>query len=483
MTSAGTLDRMQSGADDKRRILETAALLAAAWAERWFPDTFSFAVLALSFVCAGALLGGASPRAVAVAFGDGFWNLIPFTMQMVFVVITGHVVARAPPTAKLIENLARLPRTGRGAVAYVAIVSMLTSLVSWAVSLIFAGLLVRELARRRELMMDYRAAGAAAYLGLGATWAMGISSSAVQLQANPQSLPKDLLAISGVIPFTETIFLWQSELITLVVVVAAALIAYFSAPAPVRAQTAEDLQIEPAAPACEPPAPRRPGEWLEFSPILTLILVALGFGWLLNELATRSLTLVISNLNAYNLAFLSLGVLLHWRPRRFLDCVSQAVNATSGILIQFPIYAGLAAVLINAKGPSGHALGHYLTMAFVQRTSADSFPTLIGIYSGILGIFIPSGGGRWIVEAPFVMQAANDLKVHLGWAVQAYNAAGALPNLINPFWMVPLLGIIRLKARDLVGFTLTQLVLLGPVVLFLLWVLARTLRYHAPTMP
>jgi short subunit fatty acids transporter len=82
-----------------------------------------------------------------------------------------------------------------------------------------------------------------------------------------------------------------------------------------------------------------------------------------------------------------------------------------------------------------------------------------------------------------VMQAANDLKVHLGWAVQAYNAAGALPNLINPFWMVPLLGIIRLKARDLVGFTLTQLVLLGPLVLLLLWALAPTLPYHAPTMP
>ena len=76
------------------------------------------------------------------------------------------------------------------------------------------------------------------------------------------------------------------------------------------------------------------------------------------------------------------------------------------------------------------------------------YPLVIGIYSAMLGFFIPSGGGKWLLEAPYVMQAANDLKVHLGWAVQVYNAAEALPNLINPFWMLPLLGVLGLaRAR------------------------------------
>jgi short-chain fatty acids transporter len=169
---------------EKGRMLETAALATTAWTERWFPDTFSFAVLAVALVSAAAMVAGASPRTVAIAFGDGLWSLMPFTMQMVFVVILGHVVARAPPTARLISAMARVPRTGRGAIVYVAVVSMMASLLSWALSLIFSGLLARELARRRELRMDYRAAGAAAYLGLGVTWCMGISSSAAQLQAN-----------------------------------------------------------------------------------------------------------------------------------------------------------------------------------------------------------------------------------------------------------------------------------------------------------
>ena len=115
-------------------------------------------------------------------------------MQMAMVVISGYVVASSPPAAKLIDGLAALPRSGRGAVAFVAAISMLTSLLNWGMSLIFSGLLVRALARRTGLQMDYRAAGAAGYLGLGATWALGLSSSAAQLQANAASLPKPLLA-------------------------------------------------------------------------------------------------------------------------------------------------------------------------------------------------------------------------------------------------------------------------------------------------
>ena len=81
------------------------------------------------------------------------------------------------------------------------------------------------------------------------------------------------------------------------------------------------------------------------------------------------------------------------------------------------------------------------------------------------------------------MQAAADLHVHLGWAVQVYNAAEALPNLINPFWMLPLVGILGLKARDIVGFSFLQLIVHLPLVLFLLWYFARTLAFVPPVLP
>ena len=123
------------------------------------------------------------------------------------------------------------------------------------------------------------------------------------------------------------------------------------------------------------------------------------------------------------------------------------------------------------------------TIFFAEVASRESFPVVMGIYSAVLGFFVPSGGGKWIIEAPYVMQAANELQVHLGWAVQVYNAAEALPNLINPFWMLPLLGILRLRARDVIGFTILQFAVHVPLVLLLLWLFGLTLQYQPPVMP
>ena len=74
------------------------------------------------------------------------------------------------------------------------------------------------------------------------------------------------------------------------------------------------------------------------------------------------------------------------------------------------------------------------------------------------------------------------MRYHLGWSVQIYNAAEALPNLINPFWMLPLLGILGLKARDVAGFTIVQFAVHLPLVLFLLWIFGLTLDYTPPVM-
>ncbi|WP_210640911.1 TIGR00366 family protein [Pseudomonas sp. Tri1] len=459
------------------------ALRCSSFAERWFPDSWVFAALAVLVVALATQLIGATPTAAAMAFGDGFWSLIPFTMQMAFVVIGGYVVASSPPAVKLIDRLARIPKNGRSAVAWVALISMVASLLNWGLSLVFGGLLVRALARRTDLKMDYRAAGAAAYLGLGAVWALGLSSSAAQLQANPASLPPSILSITGVIPFTQTIFLWQSGVMLLALIVISLIIAYATAPGPSSARDAAACGIDPSfsMPALQPRT--RPGEWLEHSPLLTIALVLLAAGWLFHEFSTKPAISAISGLNTYNFLFLMLGALLHWRPRSFLDAVARAVPTTTGVLIQFPLYGSIAALLTTVKGSDAQTLAHHISTFFVQIASHDTYALLMGVYSAVLGFFIPSGGGKWIIEAPYVMQVANDLNYHLGWAVQIYNAAEALPNLINPFYMLPLLGVLGLKARDLIGFSFVQLLVHTPLVLALLWALGKTLSYLPPVMP
>ncbi|WP_353946034.1 TIGR00366 family protein [Streptomyces sp. HUAS MG91] len=477
--------RPAAGPEDGGRdgLLARWALRFAGFVEKWFPDAFVFALAAVVVVAVAALAFGAAPTEVADTFSTGFWDLIPFTMQMSLVVVTGFVLASSPPADRLIERLAAIPRTGRGGVAFIAAMGLSASLVNWGFGMVFAALLAKAMARRRELALDYRAAAAAAFMGIGGLWALGLSSSAAQLQANPASLPPKLLSVTGVIPFRETIFLWQSLVVALVVFVMGVGIAYLSAPRARHAVTAPDLGVD-LDDRPEPLPPRtRPGEWLEYSPVLPLFIGALVLGWLTRELAAHDPIQVISSLNTYNLLFLTLGLLLHWRPRGFLRAVAKAVPACGGILIQFPFYAGIAGIMTKAANGEGFTLAHYISEGFVGIASSSTFGLVVGIYSAVLGVFVPSGGGKWIIEAPYVMDAANDLHYHLGWTVQIYNAAEALPNLVNPFWMLPVLGILGLRARHVVGFTAVQLVIQLPVVLGLMWLLGTTLGYQPPVQP
>jgi len=439
--------------------------------ERYFPDAFVFALAGVVLVFAAGLALGDSPGRLVSEFGGGFWVLVPFTMQMALVIVGGFVVATSPPLARLIRALASIPRTPRAAVAFVAFFGMASSLLSWGLSLVFTGLLVREIVSR--VRVDYRAIGAAAYLGLGSVWALGLSSSAALLQATRSAIPPSLLPVTGVIPLGQTIFLWQSLVMAAVLIVISVGVAYASCPPPERAKTAEEIGVrfEPLAASLEPP--RTPAERLDASPVFSVAVALLMLAYLGQQVREKG-PLAVADLNNFNFAFLTLGLLLHGRPRSFLRAVARSVPATAGVLIQYPFYAGILGLI------SKTSLAAVLADLFVRVTTPGTFPLVVALYSAVLGLFVPSGGGKWIVEAPYVMAAANAWHVHLGWTVQIYNAAEALPNLINPFWMLPLMGILNVRARDLAGYSILQLVFHAPVVFFLCWLFARTLPYLPP---
>jgi short-chain fatty acids transporter len=473
-TSPQTRKSATSSGIGSESMLVRTGLALAGWSERWFPDPLVFAFLGIVAVFVAGLALHESPSKLAIAGGKSFWSLVPFTMQMVMIIIGGYVVASTPLVYGLIRKLAGVPKSPRTAIALVALFSMLTSLISWGLSLIFSGLYVRELSQKVK-GLDYRAAGAAAYLGLGAVWALGLSSSAAMLMATKNTIPASLFAIGGVIPLTQTLFLWQSITTTAVLVIVSVLVAYLSAPPPEKARTAADYGItfQPISGAIEPPS--KPGEWLEYSPLLNILVAALLLWYLIDVFRTSPQgALAALDLNTYNLMFLTVGILLHWRPKRFMKAVTECVPATGGVLIQFPFYAVIFGMIV------GTGISTWLANLFAAVTTHNTFSLLVAIYSAVLGVFVPSGGSKWIIEAPYVLQAANLHQVHLGWVVQIYNAAEALPNLVNPFWMLPLLGILRLKARDLAGYGMLQLAVHVPIVFFLCWYFARTLPYLAP---
>ena len=455
------------------RLARTGVALSN-WSERWFPDPLVFALSGIVVVFLIGLAAGEKPAALAIQGGKGFWSLITFTMQMVMIIIGGYVVASTPLVQRAMQKLADIPRNPRQAIVLVAIFSELTALISWGMSPIISGLLVRQLAQRIR-GLDYRDAGAAAYVGGATVWALGVSSSAAMLMATPSALPPKLRAISGLLPLTSTIFLWPSLLMAAVLIVTGIFVAYLSAPAPDKARTAESygLKWEPFKLDLEPR--NKPGEWLEYSPLLTLLVAALLCVYLIDLFRTSPEgPLAALDLNTFNLIFLTAGLLLQWRPKRFLRAVAEVIPGTTGVIIQFPLYAVIFGMIIGT-GLSGKA-AHLLTSISTHNT----FALLVALYSATLGVFIPSGGSKWIIEAPYVLQAAIQHHVNLGWVVQIYNASEALPNLINPFFMLPLLGILRLRARDLVGYGLLQLIVQAPIVFFLCWLFARHLPYVPP---
>ena len=238
--------------DDQPGLVARAALRLTAWTERWIPDAFVFALLATLFVFIAAIIWTpSSPLQVIDAWGNGFWDLIAFTLQMSLIIITGHVLATSAPMGRAIRGIASWPSTPRGAVALVAFFAMFSSWFNWGFSLIFSAVLARAVARRVP-GVDYRALAAASMLGLGSIWAQGLSGSAALQMATPGALQpqiRDIVAAGGIvpggiIPFSDTIFLWQSFVSVAIEMIVVTLVMWLATPPAAKAKTAAMLGVE-----------------------------------------------------------------------------------------------------------------------------------------------------------------------------------------------------------------------------------------------
>lgn len=156
-----------------------------------------------------------------------------------------------------------------------------------------------------------------------------------------------------------------------------------------------------------------------------------------------------------NLAFLTVGLLLHGSVRRYQQALGDAVSGTTGILLQFPFYAGIMGVM--------HGTG--LAAKFAASVAGLGSAKLIGVgiflSAGALNLLVPSGGGQWAVQGPVALQAAAEAGFAPELAVMAVAYGDQWTNLLQPFWALPLLGITGVKARDLIGYTAVILIATG----------------------
>jgi short-chain fatty acids transporter len=412
---------------------------------RWVPDSLSIACLLTLLALAMALtVGGASPREAVQAWGGGVWSLLAFSMQIVVVIFAGYVVAVSPVVTRCLEAVALAPRTPRQAVAFTAAASMILCWLNWGVGLIAAAMLVRAVGRRHP-RADYRLLVAAAYLGMGTTWHAGPSGSVPLLLATPDSFMVRDGLIASPIRLGETIFTGSNlGLMALGLLLFPALAVLLHPPADRSVATPPEA-IEALArfePPRRPEAPS-PADRLIHSGWLNRLVGGLGLAYVAVEAGRGSFDLT---LDSVNLVFLCLGIVLHPSPAAVVKASEEAARSLHGVVLQFPLYGGIYGVM------KGTALAGLLAKAFLAVASTATYPLVVFWYSAVLNYFVPSGGGKWAIEAVYVLDAGRALNVPVGHVAMAYAYGDMATNLIQPFWAIPLLGVARLEFREILGY-------------------------------
>lgn len=437
-------------------FLTRAADKLGAWTARWVPSAFTIAVLltALTFALS-TLWAGATPLAALKAWGGGFWELLAFSMQMALVMFTGHVLALSGPVQKLLERVAALATSPRAAVVLMAAASMALAWVNWGLSIVASAMLVRFVARRQP-QVDYRLLVACAYFGLGATWHAGLSASAPLAVATPGHFLEKKL---GVVPLDLTLFSGFNLVLLVVSCGVLTFMAWAMHPPPERTVRIDPALLESLRRFEEPVRPADAGGFaalLDWGRGVNVLFGAVGVGYwslTLADAGWRSL-----NINSVNLLFFMLAVLLHRSPQALLKAAEEAAGSLAGIVLQFPLYAGIYG-LFKSTG-----LTERVGEVFVAASTPKTFPALVYLYSGLVNYFVPSGGAKWAIEAPYLLDAAAKLNVPPHRVVLAYAWGDMATDLIQPFWALPLLGIAKLEFKDVLGFLLLAFAVYMPVV-------------------
>lgn len=421
--------------------------------ERYLPDAYIFVILLTLVVFVLGSITNKAPMNVINFFGEGFWSLMAFTMQMTMVLLCGSVMAKSPFFKKILISLAKMPKSAGSAIVMVALLSTIACWINWGFGLVLGALLAKEVARQRN-DTDYRLLIASAYSGF-LVWHGGIAGSIPLSIATPNH-PYE--AQIGVIPIGETLFSTGNLVICLALLVAIPLLCYFMHPSREERVIVDPKLLVEAEPEAKPEV-MTPAERLEHSSILNMIIGAIGWIYIITYFIKGGSL----NLNIINFLFFFAAIVLHGTPRNFLNAVDDSVRAVGPILIQFPFYAAIMAMMVHS------GLAAAITNTFVSIATEKTFYVLSFWSAGLVNFFIPSGGGQWAVQAPVMIEAVNQMNAmgaNIEQAKMAMSIAwgDAWTNMIQPFWALPALAIAGLKARDIMGFCVFNLILSGIII-------------------
>tara|TARA_B100001115_G_C15815850_1_gene405028 strand:- start:70 stop:1416 length:1347 start_codon:yes stop_codon:yes gene_type:complete len=425
------------------------------------PAPFTIAVLltGLTFLLAWALT---QPQQEGWHFIElleywekGLWDapLLVFALQMMLMLVLGHVLALTKPINKLIEKASVYCNTTANAAAIVTLLTLIVSFFNWGLGLIFGAIFARkvgEQALKNNTPLYYPLIGAAGYSGL-MVWHGGISGSA------PIKIAEEghfMEAQMGVISQADTIFSSMNIALSIVLLIVLPITMYWIG------KRSKNSSINlPSQQKTESIDNISGGEKLDHSSIVAYLFggILLMYAFYKAFIKPDFISLSFINPNYINLMLLALGIVLHGSIYKYLKGIDDAIGGASGILIQFPLYFGIMGIM-KYSGMVG-----IFSDFFVQISNEVTFPIFTFISAGIVNVFVPSGGGQWGVQGPIIIEAASQLNVPYWKAVMALAYGDQITNMLQPFWALPLLGITGLKAKEILPYTLI-LLLIGSVI-------------------
>jgi short-chain fatty acids transporter len=432
--------------------------------ERYYPDPFIFAILLtfLTFLLSLGLTDSGLQQSI-VAWGNGLSSLFAFTTQICLMLIAAHALSHTESVQGLLAKCGSLPQNQFQAYSLVALVTGLCSLLAWSLCLVAGAILAKEVAiqsQRKNLKLHYPLLVAAAYSGM-VVWHMGYSGSATLSVATTDHPLQDIM---GVLPVTETMLNPTNIILALITIISIAIVIPLLHPADselieVDIEKLENLDAETI-------------DTKQFKSTfahnldnmrLLNISIALLFGiylviWFANEGFVLNLNIVIWS-------FLSLGLLLANSPKHYLKLIVNASGPVGLILLQYPFYAGILGIM------KGTGLVTVMSNFFTEIATAQTLPFFAFLSGGLINIFVPSGGGQWVIQGPIFLEAAKALEVDPALIVLGVAYGDQWTNMIQPFWTIPVLAIAGLHLRQIMGYTfmifLLTFFLFGGALLFI----------------
>jgi short-chain fatty acids transporter len=365
-----------------------------------------------------------------------------FTVQVMLMLVLGHIIALSQPISKAIQFIIRDCKTGAALTLRVTIATMLMGFFNWGLGLVFGALMARSagiFATEKRIPFNYAVLCAAGYTGM-LCWHGGITGSAPIKAAEPGH---QLEAMIGIVPQIETLLSSLNLVTSILLLTIIPAFLYFLAKK-VSPQAMEKSDYQPKLNLALPQliGAEKIDHWSWFSKIIGVVFIVVSF-----SKASQSSGFAFLTPDFINFALIGLVLILHKNIVSLSAALNEAISGVSGILLQFPLYFGIMGIMLQS------GLTAQLASFFAENSSATSLPIYTFLSAGIINFFIPSGGAQWVLQGPVACQAALEAGVSIPQIIMSIAYGDQLTNMMQPFWALPLLGITGIKAKDVLPYT------------------------------